>query len=841
MLLLVGPGIAISYSQENVIVDEAGIMRWGASREEVHGFGVNYTVPFAHAYRSAEKLGVDPRKAIDEDVYHFARLGLDAYRVHVWDTEISDTLGNLLENEHLDLFDYMVAEMQKRGMKMLLTPIAFWGNGWPERDTWTPGFSHKYGKGACLTNEDAIKAQENYLAQFLNHVNPYTGKAYKDDPRVIAFEVSNEPHHRQSADSVQRYVTKMVQAMKSTGCEKPIFYNISHGINYMDEYFEAGIDGGTFQWYPTGLGAGEELKGNFLPNVDRYEIPFARHKAFKKGAKVVYEFDAADVGRSYIYPAMARSFRSAGIQWATHFAYDPTYLAYANTEYNTHYMNLQYTPKKALALKIASEVFHQVPLYADYGRYPENASFDDFLVSYEKDLAVLNSEEQFIYTNHNEIAPKNPKQLKHISGWGDSPMVQYEGTGAYFLDEIAQGIWRLEVLPDAVWVSDPFGKNSLDRKLTEIIWRTRSMKVSLDQLGPDFELKPVNDGNNWQAEVKQGTFDIRPGTYFLVKKGTKLKVSPEEIWNYIRLNEFVAEKSTIDQTYVLHEPVEFVESGMELAIKATVVTEQKPEKVTLLTYDGWRPLRIEMTQKHGFAYDASIKGEMIKRGILRYYIEVDGQIFPSGVAAEPGDWDLDAEPYTVSVVDPAEPLYLYNALQDDEEVSRVWKPGSYVGPSSQLGKGELVLKIDELFTVDGENPNADPTYDYSLRYHFGDRLNTRSLEDFKQLTLVGRNLKEGNVPIQVALVMKDGSTYGQTIELASKDDYCVLLSDLEPVSMVTLPRPYPTFLPYYFESSQVSDFDLNEIETLQISIGPGLTDKEQKQSFEIAIESVRLE
>ena len=104
-------------------------------------------------------------------------------------------------------------------------------------------------KGACLTNEDAIKAQENYLAQFLNHVNPYTGKAYKDDPRVIAFEVSNEPHHRQPADSVQRYVTRMVQAMKSTGCVKPIFYNISHGINYMDEYFEAGIDGGTFQWY----------------------------------------------------------------------------------------------------------------------------------------------------------------------------------------------------------------------------------------------------------------------------------------------------------------------------------------------------------------------------------------------------------------------------------------------------------------------------------------------------------------------------------------------------------------------------------------------------------------
>ena len=76
---------------------------------------------------------------------------------------------------------------------------------------------------------------------------------------------------------------------------------------------------------------------------------------------MVYEFDAADVGKSYIYPAIARSFRTAGIQIATHFAYDPTYLAYSNTEYNTHYMNLVYTPQKALSLMISSEVFHEIP------------------------------------------------------------------------------------------------------------------------------------------------------------------------------------------------------------------------------------------------------------------------------------------------------------------------------------------------------------------------------------------------------------------------------------------------------------------------------------------------
>ena len=98
MLLLMGPGIGISFSQSGVYADESGIMRWKDSKKEVQGFGVNYTVPFAHGYRSAKKLGVDPKEAIDKDVYHFARLGFDAFRVHVWDTQISDSLGNLIEN-----------------------------------------------------------------------------------------------------------------------------------------------------------------------------------------------------------------------------------------------------------------------------------------------------------------------------------------------------------------------------------------------------------------------------------------------------------------------------------------------------------------------------------------------------------------------------------------------------------------------------------------------------------------------------------------------------------------------------------------------------------------------
>ena len=68
-----------------VYVDKQGAMRWSKTKEEVSLFGTNYTVPFAHAYRVIQQKGLDHKKVMDQDVYHFARLGFDAFRVHVWD------------------------------------------------------------------------------------------------------------------------------------------------------------------------------------------------------------------------------------------------------------------------------------------------------------------------------------------------------------------------------------------------------------------------------------------------------------------------------------------------------------------------------------------------------------------------------------------------------------------------------------------------------------------------------------------------------------------------------------------------------------------------------------
>jgi hypothetical protein len=848
-LLMLIFSVASTHAQKrikDVFVDKNGVMRWGNTKEEVYGFGVNYTPAFAHGYRVAQKLNVDVESAIANDIYHFSRLGFDAFRVHVWDTEISDTIGNILDNEHLKTFDFMLAKMKERKIKIFLTPIAFWGNGYPERDEKTPGFSHKYGKDACLTNPAAIAAQEKYLYQFLNHVNPYTKIAYKDDPDIIGFEVSNEPHHKGSPESVITYINKMVAAMRKTGCKKPILYNISHSIHLSEAYFKANIDGGTFQWYPTGLGARHELRGNFLPNVDQYRIPFAKEKGFMAGAKIVYEFDAADVGRSYIYPAMARSFRSAGIQWATHFAYDPTFLAHVNTEYNTHFMNLVYAPQKALSLKIASEVFHQVPRYKDYGKYPQNATFDNFRVSYEEDLAELVSIEKFFYTNNTKRLPPEPSSLQQIAGFGNSSVVQYEGTGAYFLDKIEDGVWRLEVMPDAIWVDNLFGQNSLDKTVAVINRRRWPIRVDLPNLAKEFAVKSLKSGSP-QFDAKEGAFEVEPGVYLLIKRGTSTKLKGNEKWNEIKLNEYYAPDVKLTKDYLLHSPIAETTTGESLKLKAKVVTRELADSIIVYIPSIGRAGSYPMHKISGYDYEADLPAEIVKEGFLHYYITVfqsrKATTYPSEIDKTPTDWDFFGAPYQTSIVDKTSPLFLFYAATDHSEVSKEWRRGSKLLPGSQPGTSMMVVTLEALSQKDDENANGPVIKDYSLRYNFAPKIRGRliHLPEFTRIVVKGKSL-EGDLPIQVSFIDKKADIFGATMVMKNVyGDYSFDVRELRPVKMVTLPRPYPTFLPYYFDSGNknASGIDLREIETVQISIGPGLQDDGRKIGFEI--ESLRLE
>ena len=93
-----------------VYLDNAGVVRWRDDKQEVTLFGANYVLPTASDYRAAGYLNADRKKMIDEDMAQFARMGWDGLRLTFWgDWEASDSAGNLVANEHLDLQDYLIA------------------------------------------------------------------------------------------------------------------------------------------------------------------------------------------------------------------------------------------------------------------------------------------------------------------------------------------------------------------------------------------------------------------------------------------------------------------------------------------------------------------------------------------------------------------------------------------------------------------------------------------------------------------------------------------------------------------------------------------------------------
>lgn len=835
-------------NKRTAYVDPNGVLRWNKTREEVRGFGVNYTLPFAYAYRNAVKKGWNPEQLIDEDVYHFARLGFDLFRVHVWDCEISDTLGNLLKNEHLRLFDYLVRQLKDRNIQLIITPIAFWGNGWPEPDEATPGFSTRYGKDSCLTNPAAIRAQQNYLSQFLQHVNPYTGLAYKDDDAVIAFEISNEPHHREPLATVRNFINSMVATMRKTGCKKPILYNTSHSLQSADAYFSSASQGGTFQWYPTGLGARHELGGNLLPLVDRYPLPYLQHPGFRKQAKIVYEFDAADVGRSYIYPAMVRSFRTAGLQLATHFAYDPTYSAYANTEYGTHYMNLLYTPQKALALKICGEVFRNLPLYKQYGSYPADTLFGPFRVSYAEDLAEMVSADKFFYTNHTGTRPAQPEQLREIAGWGHSPLVQYDGTGAYFLDKLADGVWRLELLPDAISLRDPFGRTSLEQVVTALHRKTRSIQVSLPCLGPTFSIAAISrDGFRPLAVAQEGKTKLTPGVYLLTRELGLQLPDPGKQLQAFRLFETAHFPVDLKGVAVRHEAPSGATAGADLRLEATVAGEEDPEQVEvyLRTPGAWFR-SVPMERMHGFRYRVLLPAKELQEGYLEYYLVVKAGgkqwTYPGGSRQHPSQWDYTGEkPYRVPVLTPEAPVYLFEAATDSDQLLREWRRGIRLVPREEPG---LEVELETLEWKDPENPAAVQPLDYSMRYFFGRKTagQQAGLQEKSTLVIRAQSGTGRELPLQLSLVNREGAAFGAIVRLnPGQQEYRIPLNLLRRVPLVLLPRPYPTFLPYYFESGSVAPFRLEEAESVQFSVGPALPESEARQPVRFRLVWVRLE
>lgn len=824
-------------------VDSKGVFRWTKGKKPVYLFGVNYTLPFAYGYRSVKALNLDIEKEIDKDVYHMARMGVDAFRVHVWDTEISDSLGNLKENEHLRLFDYLLSKLEQRNIKIIITPIAFWGNGYPEKDERTGSFSDKYGKDGALVNDDAFKTQERYLQQLFSHVNPYTKKTYSTDEFIIATEINNEPHPSGPKERVTRYINTMKAAINSTGWNKPVFYNISELPWYADAVAKSKVDGFSFQWYPIGLVAGHEQKGNLLPNVDKYTFPFDTIPEFKNKARMIYEFDAADTYQSYLYPAIARSFKQAGFQWVTQFAYDPLATAYGNTEYQTHYLNLAYTPAKAISFLIANRVFHLMPEAKTYGSYPADSVFDAYHVSYKQSMSEMNTSAEFYYSGSTNTNATDIKKLLHIAGVGSSPLVKYKGYGAYFLDKLDKGAWRLEVMPDAIVMRDPFERPSPSREAVHIAWNTQPMQISLPDLGPGFEISGVNKGNNYKTIAQNGQFVISPGTYIITRKGSKPNTASYTNAGNMSLTEFVAPHPFTHELYLSHTPPVEVSAGNSVNIGVKVINIDSASHLTLnVIRDFGSPLIIPMTKLTPYDYSADIPGNQLTTGKLQYRILLKNAagefvMFPGGHKGDPQKWDyLNTDYWQTYIAAPNGYISLFNPSDDQKNIN-IYMPTFSLRAGLQLVSGQQAGSLLARFSA----PNLTKGQVIGMQVYQGDKIKAHmaNIAAFKKLVIRARVPEGQAATLRVALIQTDAAAYAAKADLTNEwATIEIPLNQLKPDSCLLLPRPYPSFLPLWFKISASAAFNISMLDKLELTAAPA---NNEPGAVTIEIESVTLQ
>jgi hypothetical protein len=853
-------GAAGESAQRAVYVDKGGTIRWRDNRQEVALYGANYCIMSGSDYRMAGLVGGDRKQMIDEDMAQFARMGWTGLRLCSWgDWENADPAGNLVVNEHVDLLDYLIAKARERGIYILLTPIHTYDPRFADQITQPSpanGFSKYFQRPEMGVNPQSIAAQQNYIRQLLNHVNPYTGLALRDEPAILFIEMINEPvHHPQDLKGSVAYIDALVKAVRDTGSRQITFFNVSQDFRIGEAIRQSGVDGVSFGWYPSSLSAGHLLQGNFLQTVDTY--PDMLRPELNGKPRIVYEFDQPDLLSGYMYPAMARTFRSVGAQFATMFAYDMLQTAPYNLGWQTHFLNLVHTPKKAVSAVIAAEAMRRLPRMRSYGAYPEDLSFGDFRVSYDADSSELVAADAYMNAGSTASAARNPKTLQRVVGFGSSPLVGYEGSGAYFLDKVRDGVWRLELYPDEILVRDPFEQPRPDKIVSRLLDRSWPMVIHLPDLGDAFYATPVKRWQGSDRAVRRADharFPVEPGVWLLsVAQRVDPASLPERI-HRVGFDEYHVNAPRAYPDDIQSLTPKEVLAGQAIELRVRIADDALPDAVRLwLRPAGSRRFGspIAMTRGQGNDYSASLAAGQLAPGLYEFLVSAlsggRSVTFPGALPQQPGEWPFHAASYwMLRVTPPDAPLRLLNPGQDYAQLSFLRPAEQYRDAFFKIAAGEggdesaLRLELPDL--------GADTPAQYAAALYIGDRLGARAGDAPRAESLhVRLKAVDGErKTVNVTLIEKDGSSWRMAaVATGAWSEVSLPLKQLSHARSIFIPSPYPGLWNYWrlgpeSRGAAGDQVHIEQVERLELSVGANSGDSSGDDGRGVAVESVWL-
>ncbi len=199
--LYVKPGSALDFSDDaplpagtfgRLIVNANGFPVFEKQPEKAVRFLGFNTVP-ADVYEAKDDAAF--RKAVREFAQAARRQGYNLFRVNTLQDYLprKPKQDRTVEPRWLDRFEYLLAELKKEGIYIQLVLTAQNPFFAPERRNEAHLYRNLY-KMQFYLGEGPLMEAFLYTLSLMNHVNPYTGMTWKDDPAIVLVEFCNEQY-----------------------------------------------------------------------------------------------------------------------------------------------------------------------------------------------------------------------------------------------------------------------------------------------------------------------------------------------------------------------------------------------------------------------------------------------------------------------------------------------------------------------------------------------------------------------------------------------------------------------------------------------------------------------
>ena len=191
-----------------------------------------------------------------------AKFGINMVRFHQLEAEWNTpnifryTKGKILDSTRsldsssMERLDYLIYCLKQEGIYVYMDLLTY--RKFKEGDGVASAAQLNDGaKPYCIFNRQLIELQKEFAKQVFEHVNPYTGLAYKDEPAIVLTEIVNEGDLFSSQVKVEPYITEFRARFRewlddnkiefdAENCEPKCMYEplVKFKIHLQDQYYE---------------------------------------------------------------------------------------------------------------------------------------------------------------------------------------------------------------------------------------------------------------------------------------------------------------------------------------------------------------------------------------------------------------------------------------------------------------------------------------------------------------------------------------------------------------------------------------------------------------------------